>query len=247
MSRCVRGSWVEGCFKLRRRRPILAAVRRRRQRDSSPPRITGTAEPGSPGGTGGSPIRMLKYRCRACGTAVRIVDRQRVDGSPEGTPSRRGDVAAGVPADGATDVSMDKSLICTDDSSKKTDPYGELKVFAGSSSRKLGAGHLQPPGHGAGPVGDDGLQRGERLRPRAGERPRPRRLHRPGHRLPGQRQLRRAALLDRRLQACQRHAGHRGHPVFLRTPRATRRTSRGSRSAPGSAPTASRRPGPTAS
>jgi ribose-phosphate pyrophosphokinase len=41
-------------------------------------------------------------------------------------------------ADGATDVSMDKSLICTDDSSKKTDPYGELKVFAGSSSRKLG-------------------------------------------------------------------------------------------------------------
>ena len=33
---------------------------------------------------------------------------------------------------------MDKSLICTDESSKKTDPYGELKVFAGSSSRKLG-------------------------------------------------------------------------------------------------------------
>ena len=35
-------------------------------------------------------------------------------------------------------MSMDKSLICTDESSKKTDPYGELKVFAGSSSRKLG-------------------------------------------------------------------------------------------------------------
>jgi ribose-phosphate pyrophosphokinase len=32
---------------------------------------------------------------------------------------------------------MDKSLICTDDSSKKTDPYGELKVFAGSSSKGL--------------------------------------------------------------------------------------------------------------
>jgi ribose-phosphate pyrophosphokinase len=34
---------------------------------------------------------------------------------------------------------MDKSLICTDDSSKKTDPYGELKVFAGSSSKGLAA------------------------------------------------------------------------------------------------------------
>jgi ribose-phosphate pyrophosphokinase len=34
-------------------------------------------------------------------------------------------------------VGMDKSLICTDDSSKKTDPYGELKVFAGSSSKGL--------------------------------------------------------------------------------------------------------------
>src|SRR5271168_3815941 len=33
---------------------------------------------------------------------------------------------------------MDKSLICTDDSSKKTDPYGELKVFAGSSGKGLG-------------------------------------------------------------------------------------------------------------
>jgi ribose-phosphate pyrophosphokinase len=33
---------------------------------------------------------------------------------------------------------MDKSLICTDESSKKTDPYGELKIFAGSSSHKLG-------------------------------------------------------------------------------------------------------------
>ncbi len=33
---------------------------------------------------------------------------------------------------------MDKSLICTDDPSKKNDPYGELKVFAGSSSRLLG-------------------------------------------------------------------------------------------------------------
>ena len=38
---------------------------------------------------------------------------------------------------------MDKSLICTDDSSKQTDPYGELKIFAGSSSRKLGAGDLR--------------------------------------------------------------------------------------------------------
>ena len=33
---------------------------------------------------------------------------------------------------------MDKSLICNDDSSKKTDPYGELKVFAGSSGQQLG-------------------------------------------------------------------------------------------------------------
>jgi ribose-phosphate pyrophosphokinase len=33
---------------------------------------------------------------------------------------------------------MDKSLICYDDSSKKTDPYGELKVFAGSSGQALG-------------------------------------------------------------------------------------------------------------
>src|SRR3984885_13645649 len=32
---------------------------------------------------------------------------------------------------------MDKSLICYDDASKKTDPYGELKVFAGSSGKGL--------------------------------------------------------------------------------------------------------------
>lgn len=35
-------------------------------------------------------------------------------------------------------MSMDKSLICTEESSKKTDPYGELKVFAGSSSQGIG-------------------------------------------------------------------------------------------------------------
>ena len=35
-------------------------------------------------------------------------------------------------------MGMDKSLICYDDSSKKTDPYGELKVFAGSSGQHLG-------------------------------------------------------------------------------------------------------------
>ena len=116
---------------------------------------------------------------------------------------------------GATTVSMDKSLICTDDSSKKTDPYGELKIFAGSSSQQAGQGHLQPARHRAGPVRDHGLQRGQRLRPGAGERPRARRLHRPGHRLPGQRQLRGAALLDRRLQARQRHPGHGGHPLLL--------------------------------
>jgi ribose-phosphate pyrophosphokinase len=34
-------------------------------------------------------------------------------------------------------MGMDKSLICNDDSSKKTDPYGELKVFAGSSGKSL--------------------------------------------------------------------------------------------------------------
>ena len=34
---------------------------------------------------------------------------------------------------------MDKSLICLEEqSSKKTDPYGELKVFAGSASKGLG-------------------------------------------------------------------------------------------------------------
>jgi ribose-phosphate pyrophosphokinase len=38
---------------------------------------------------------------------------------------------------GVTTVGMDKSLILTDDSSKRTDPYGELKVFAGSSSKGL--------------------------------------------------------------------------------------------------------------
>ena len=35
-------------------------------------------------------------------------------------------------------MGMDKSLICYDDASKKTDPYGELKVFAGSSGKGLG-------------------------------------------------------------------------------------------------------------
>src|ERR1700733_542553 len=39
---------------------------------------------------------------------------------------------------GATTVGMDKSLILYDDASKKTDPYGELKVFAGSSGKGLG-------------------------------------------------------------------------------------------------------------
>ena len=131
-------------------------------------------------------------------------------------------------------------------SSKRTDPFGELKVFAGSSSRALGRAICDQLGMRAGPFGDHGLQRRERLRPGAGERPRPRRLHRAGHRLPGQRQLRRAALLDRRLQARQRHPGHGGHPLSSRTPRETRKTSPGSRSGPGSAPTVSRPPGPTA-
>ncbi len=35
-------------------------------------------------------------------------------------------------------MGMDKSLICFDESSKRTDPYGELKVFAGSSGQHLG-------------------------------------------------------------------------------------------------------------
>ena len=34
-------------------------------------------------------------------------------------------------------MGMDKSLICYDDASKKTDPYGELKVLAGSSGKGL--------------------------------------------------------------------------------------------------------------
>ena len=32
-------------------------------------------------------------------------------------------------------MAMDKSLICYDDASKRTDPYGELKIFAGSAGR----------------------------------------------------------------------------------------------------------------
>ena len=112
-------------------------------------------------------------------------------------------------------MSMDKSLICCDDSSKKTDPYGEMKIFAGSSGRDAGEGHLRVPGMRAGAVGDPCIQRGQRLRPRAGERARPRRLRRPGIGLSGQRQLRRAALLDRRIQARQRDASDGGHPVFL--------------------------------
>jgi ribose-phosphate pyrophosphokinase len=35
-------------------------------------------------------------------------------------------------------MGKDKSLICFDDSAKKTDPFGELKVFAGTSSLALG-------------------------------------------------------------------------------------------------------------
>ena len=35
-------------------------------------------------------------------------------------------------------MAMDKSLICYDESSKRTDPYGELKIFAGSASSSLG-------------------------------------------------------------------------------------------------------------
>lgn len=42
------------------------------------------------------------------------------------------------PINRATTVAMDKSLICCDDASKRTDPYGELKVFAGSASTALG-------------------------------------------------------------------------------------------------------------
>ncbi len=34
-------------------------------------------------------------------------------------------------------MGKDKSLILSDDSSKKTDPYGELKVFSGSSGQTL--------------------------------------------------------------------------------------------------------------
>jgi ribose-phosphate pyrophosphokinase len=33
---------------------------------------------------------------------------------------------------------MDKSLICYDESSKRTDPYGEMKIFSGSASTALG-------------------------------------------------------------------------------------------------------------
>lgn len=54
------------------------------------------------------------------------------------TGSNRGGPPRGDGFNGAATVVMDKSLICNDDSSKKTDPYGELKVFAGSSGRVLG-------------------------------------------------------------------------------------------------------------
>ncbi len=66
--------------------------------------------------------------------------RHRRGASGHGQSVRAGDGAgpAGGGFGGATTVSMDKSLICHDESSKKTDPYGELKVFAGSSSRRLG-------------------------------------------------------------------------------------------------------------
>ena len=40
-------------------------------------------------------------------------------------------------------MGMDKSLICCDDSSKQTDPYGELKIFAGSASAAPGPGDLR--------------------------------------------------------------------------------------------------------
>ena len=35
-------------------------------------------------------------------------------------------------------VAIDKSLICCDDASKRTDPYGEMKIFAGRASASLG-------------------------------------------------------------------------------------------------------------
>ncbi len=53
------------------------------------------------------------------------------------------------------------------------------------------------------PLGDQDLQRGERLRPGPGERPGAGRLRDPGDRAPGQRQLHGVTLLDRRPQASQ--------------------------------------------
>ena len=74
-------------------------------------------------------------------------------------------------------MGMDKSLICFDDSSKKTDPYGELKIFAGSSGKQLGRAicarlgmdlarsDLRLEGHppaGAGRHGSRGVRSGRR-------------------------------------------------------------------------------------
>ena len=67
-------------------------------------------------------------------------------------------------------MGKDKSLICNDDSSKKTDPYGELKVFAGSSGQTLGEAICDHLRMELAQLGDARLQRGQRLRPRAGER-----------------------------------------------------------------------------
>jgi ribose-phosphate pyrophosphokinase len=60
-----------------------------------------------------------------------------IDGAGRGRDDRVGDRAAG-PGRGnrAIIVSQDKSLICT--STTRVDPYGELKVFAGSASGALG-------------------------------------------------------------------------------------------------------------
>ena len=112
-------------------------------------------------------------------------------------------------------MGMDKSLICYDDASKKTDPYGELKVFAGSSGKGLGRAICDRLEIELAHLRDARFQRGQRFRPRARKRTRARRLHRAGDRLPGQRQLRRAALLDRCVQTRQRDAGHGGHPLFF--------------------------------
>ena len=94
---------------------------------------------------------------------------------------------------------------------------------------------------------DAPVLRGQPVRARARERAGARRVPRPGHGVPGQRQLHRVAVLDRRPQAGQRGVGDGGHPVLqLRQGRQEGRAPRVD-PGPGVRRLPSRRPAPTGS